>query len=376
MAIHKRRVALAAVAAALWFALSASPASSGTFGVGQVHGVSAVAEALPTLDGANDFTGVAQRVAVIDTGIDFDHPGLGGRVVAGRNMAANAPWGSTAPADFDDRNGHGTFVAGVIGSEDPDRPGLAPAAEFVAVRVLAADGNGSLLDLALGLEWVAQNAAALNITTVNISIGVNSVFASPDDVPGWTSYRRIRDALDQLEAMNIVTAAAAGNDGSTEGLTAPAIFDAPISVGASNHSGGLAGFSNRNAELDLLAPGTSIRSLWKDGGVSVGSGTSFAAPQVAGTAVLLREVYEQFTTDLTGEFDSFTDRLVDLLQRTGVEVFDPASELTFQQIDLYAAVAEVHAEFNVPLPGPAVPEPATLAVFALGLAVLAGKRRA
>jgi len=369
----KRRQALAAIAAVVWFAVAASPAASSTV-ANEIIGLDAVSQVLPTLDGMADSSGVAQRVAIVDTGIDFDHAYLGGKVIGGINMAANATWGSNAPSAYDDRNGHGTFVAGVIGSTHPQRSGIAPGAEFVAVRVLAADGNGSLLDLAMGLEWVADHAAALNITTVNVSIGIDRVFEAISDVPTWSTYRRIEGALNRLESLDIVTVASSGNDGESNAITMPAIYESVIATGATNQSGGIASFSNRSNDLDMLAPGSGIESLWKNDGLSTGSGTSYASPMVAGTAVLIREAIEQFTTDLNGGFASFADRVAALLQSTGRDVIDPATGATYQQLDVYAAIAEVYEQYGEPLPQIQIPEPATLVVLGLGFAILARGR--
>lgn len=377
MLFKSRLSMVATLAAVLWFSLTASNLAASTSALQQIN-AGQLLSVVPELDGVNDLTGKVQRVAVIDSGIDFDHAGLGGRVVAGVNMAAGATWGATTPSAYDDRNGHGTFVSGVIGSSDPTRPGIATGVELVSVRVLASDGQGSLLDLALGLEWVVQNAVALNITTVNISIGLDQVYGSPTDVPTYSSYRRMKTALDTLEQMNIVTASAAGNDGSATAITAPAIYQSVLAVGATDNAGKIASFSNRSSELEILAPGVNISSLWKNNGLSVGSGTSYASPVIAGASVLIREAYELFTTDLDGEFDSFSDRVADLLDRTGSSVTDPLTGSIYKQIDLFAAINAVYAEFGQSLlsesPIPTVPEPATVMILILGISLIVSRR--
>ncbi len=357
-----------ALAALVLFVFTATPAGAMTIAT-ELIGVDHLNAMAPNIDGVNDLTGAVQRVAIVDTGLDVDHPGLGGRVVAGVNYAAGGAWGSTSPGAYEDGNGHGTFAAGVIGSNRPDRVGIAPLIEFVAVRVLADDGNGGFLDVARGLEWVARNAANLNITAVNVSIGTSSVFENPQQVTDYTAFKRIEAALDDLESLDIVTAIASGNGGSTTGLSVPAIYEQSISVGATTDADAVWHDTNRNALLDLMAPGASIDSLWMAGGTRNGTGTSFASPMVAGAAVLLRDAYEQFTDDLAGDFPSFQDRVVDVLQQTGTPIYDPDSSRTYFRINVDAAVEAVYAEF-----GHSVPEPASLGLLLAGTLVCLQRR--
>jgi subtilisin family serine protease len=336
-------------------------------------GLDQLLAAAPTLDGVDDATGIVQRIAVIDTGIDIDHIGLAGTIVAGVNMAANAPYGSTDPNHYDDGHGHGTFVAGVIASGLADPTGICPEIELVGVRVLADDGSGSLVDVANGLDWIVDNAEALNITTVNISLGFGELYAHPEDVPDLYTYNRVESALATLEDRGVVTVAATGNDGSAEGMLLPAIYDSVLSVSAVDLDDAIADFSNRNEHLEALAPGTDITSLRMGGGTRSGGGTSYAAPLVTGSIALIRESYQQFTDDLPGTFDTFTDRVIDLLDRTGVEVTDPDTGLVYDRIDLYGAVSSVYAEYGQPLIGGAspAPEPASIIMLLVGVALIA-----
>ncbi len=361
--IVRRALTGLAFAAALLVATSAH----GLTITGDIVGLDLVHQVLPQLDGVDDATGAVQRVAILDTGIDYDHPALDGRVVGGVNYAANALWGATDPASWDDRHGHGTFVSGIVGSGQAGLTGMLPRIEFVSVRVLAQNGQGSLSDVASGLNWVAEHADQLNITAVNLSLGTDTVYASPDTVPNWSVTSDIQHAFDRLEAMGLVTVVASGNSGSKTGMSFPAILDGTISVGAVNQSDHVAGFTNRNELLDLLAPGSGIESLWKNGLTASGSGTSYAAPWVTGASMLLREAYLHFTDDLAGDYDSFQDRLIDLLQHSGKDIYDPGTGQTFARLDLAEAINLVYEEFGVQTP---IPEPATLAIMAAGLITL------
>ncbi len=337
----------------------------------EVVGLSKVQSVLPHLDGV-DPSGAVQRVAVLDTGIDYDHPGLGNRVIGGVNYAADAPWGSTNPDDWDDRHGHGTFASGIVGSASAELPGVLPQVEFVSVRVLSASGSGSFSDVVSGLNWVADHARELNITAVNLSLGSAALFTEPRDVPQWSVTQSLVDALGRLEQDNIVNVVASGNDGSATSMAMPAIFEQVVSVGATDSSDGMWSLTNRNEHLELLAPGTGLTSLWKNGRTASGTGTSFAAPWVTGATVLLREAYMQFTDDLAGDYHSFQDRVTALLQASGDPVYDASSGLTYSRLNLVNAINMVYEEFGQAQP---IPEPATLALVGSGLMLMAYPHR-
>lgn len=321
----------------------------------------------PNVDGVNDFSGAVQRIAVVDTGVQYNHPSLGGAVIGGVNYGASAPWGSLLPGDYTDGNGHGTFIGGVIASEDTARPGVAPDVEIVSVRIAASNGQASFSDIAAGLEWVADNASSMNITAVNLSFGSTTLYADESEVPDWTTNRRLKSVFASLKQQNIVTAVASGNDGSSKSLNMPAIFSDVVAVGASTDSDAIWGSTNRNASLDLLAPGVGISSLWKNSGTSYGSGTSYASPVVAAASVLIRDAIEYFSDDIEGDYPTFQDRVVDLLQRTGHPIYDPASDLTFSRVDIDAALRQVYAEYGAQVQ---VPEPGTVILMIAGLIVI------
>lgn len=366
------RHGLAALATVISIAAFASTAS-GLAMVNDLIGADSARQTFPEVDGVDDFTGKVQRIAVVDTGVQYDHPALTDKVVDGVNFSASAPWGATLPSQYSDGHGHGTFVGGVIASRNTARPGIAPEAEIVSVRIGASNGQASFSDIAHGLEWVAEHAAALNITAVNLSFGSATLFASESDVPPWTTNRRLEAVFAALRSMNVVTAVASGNDGSTTGLSLPAVFEDVIAVGATTKNDALWPSTNRNATLDLLAPAVGVESLWKNGGLSRGSGTSFAAPVVAAASVLIRDAIESFTTDIAGDFPTFQDRVVDLLQTTGKPIHDPATGLTFTRLDIDAALHAVYAEFGAEV---SVPEPATLVMMIAGLVVMGHRRGA
>ncbi|KAL1921729.1 uncharacterized protein VTP21DRAFT_10371 [Calcarisporiella thermophila] len=196
---------------------------------------------------------------VIDTGILVDHPDFEGR----------AKWGATFADDGDkDGNGHGTHVAGTIGSKTY---GVAKKANLVAVKVLNGQGSGSFSDVIAGINWAAndQKKNGKNKSVANMSLG------------GGAS-----DAVDEA-VNNAVTAGlhmvvAAGNENQDACNSSPARAEKAITVAASDIGDKKASFSNFGKCVTIIAPGVDILSTWNDGQTKSISGTSMASPHVAG----------------------------------------------------------------------------------------------
>jgi len=209
--------------------------------------------------------GAGVRVAIVDSGIDCDHPDLKGRVVGGY---------SAVGGDFVDRNGHGTHVAGTVAGcgRRGGIFGVAPRADLVAVKVLDDQGAGHLSYLLKGLAWIAEQ----RMEVVNMSLG--APLASP----------LVRRAVHRLCTSGTLLIAAAGNSGPREGsIGYPAAYASVVAVGAVDQRGCVADFSSRGESLDVVAPGTDILSTWLRGRYKRLDGTSMASPHVAGMAALL-----------------------------------------------------------------------------------------
>jgi subtilisin len=268
--------------------------------------VEAFEQTLPTgidrIDGelstAAKINGVDERVdvdvAIIDTGIDIDHPDL--NVVGGKNCSRGT--------SFDDGNGHGTHVAGTVGALDNDTGvvGVAPGARLWAVRVLDNSGSGSWSSVICGVDWVtARNAdtdPTNDIEVANMSLGGSGSEGSCTD-------GGLRQAICKSVAEGVTYAVAAGNSAVDAQNYVPATYPEVITVSAladfDGKPGGLgaptcrtdvddtfANFSNYGADIDLIAPGVCILSTWKGGGYNTISGTSMASPHVAGAAALYK----------------------------------------------------------------------------------------
>ena len=238
-------------------------------------------------------------VAVLDTGIDLDHPDL----VAhdGKNCVASG--------SADDDNGHGTHVAGTIGARNQGAGvvGVAPGTALYAVKVLDGSGSGLWSNIICGIDWVTANAASLGIKVANMSLG--GLGDDYSTCAGDPLHQAICNSTDA----GVVYTAAAGNNGWDWGapppdvpawfpevLTVTAVADSDGTPGGTGGAPGCrpaevddkrASFSNFSREADddghaIAAPGVCIRSTWPGGGYATLSGTSMAAPHVAGLVAL------------------------------------------------------------------------------------------
>jgi subtilisin len=207
---------------------------------------------------------------VIDTGIDLDHPDLNVDATRSRSFLTNNS--NSASAGADDQNGHGTHVAGIIGAlnNQVGMVGIASGARLVALKVLDQLGTGRLSGVVAAVNHVVQNGRAGDV--VNMSLGGEGQSA--------TLERAIRQAANA----GILFAIAAGNDAeSTEGQS-PANINHPnvFTVSAIDRTNRLATFSNYGPSVDVAAYGVRITSTYLAGRYATLSGTSMAAPHVAG----------------------------------------------------------------------------------------------
>jgi subtilisin family serine protease len=263
--------------------------------------------------------GKGLTAAVLDTGIRVTHKCFVGQIKEVRNFTEE---GGGNPLDVTDSNGHGTNVAGLISANTQDeRRGIAPGAKLVPIKVLPAP---SLDPILLALKWILENSARLDISVVNMSLGVPNVNFR-DDASVRLVYPELHTLLAQLNASRIAIIVAAGNDYfqfQKEGMSVPAIFREVISVGAvydasvgrrEYRSGAKAEttrtdqftpFSQRlsietSAECytDVFSAGGGATSAGAadDNATSVQDGTSQAAPTVAGVVLLLQEHYKRLT---------------------------------------------------------------------------------
>ena len=240
--------------------------------------------------------GVDQRVnvdvAVIDTGIDLNHPDLNVNTAGAKNCSVGL--------SADDDNGHGSHVAGTIGALDNTSGvvGMAPGARLWPVKVLNAAGSGFTSDVICGIDYVTANAGAIEVANMSLGGG-----GSDDGNCGRSNDDAQHEAICASVAAGVTYVVAAGNDSENASNSTPAAYDEVITVSAladfNGQPGGgapstcrtdqddtFASFSNYGADVDLIAPGVCINSTWMNGGYNTISGTSMASPHVAGGAAL------------------------------------------------------------------------------------------
>ncbi|MFI9008044.1 S8 family serine peptidase [Actinosynnema sp. NPDC053489] len=206
-------------------------------------------------------TGAGVTAYVVDTGIHKAHPDFGGRAADGHDFIDNDDVAQ-------DCHGHGTHVAGTIGSTTY---GLAKAVKLVGVRVLNCQGSGQWSQIVGGLDWVARHAAKPAVANMSLGGSVNT---------------SVDEAVRKLVATGVTVAVASGNDNRDACGTSPARTPEAITVNATDVNDDKATFSNFGRCTDLFAPGANITSTWNDNGERTISGTSMAAPHVAGAAAL------------------------------------------------------------------------------------------
>lgn len=212
-------------------------------------------------------TGSTIRVAILDTGIDLDHPDLQDNIKGQVNMIKPFKSG-------DDDSGHGTHVAGIVAAVDNEIGviGTGPEISLYAVKVLDQKGRGYLSDLIDGLNWCINNEMQV----------VNMCFGSSKDNQSF------HEAIIEVYQAGITQVASAGNNGEYGGLIEyPAKYPETIAVSAVNEYGQFASFSSYGPEIDLTAPGVNIKSTYKKSSYETMDGTSMAAPHVTGTAALI-----------------------------------------------------------------------------------------
>ncbi|MFI8103998.1 S8 family serine peptidase [Streptomyces sp. NPDC086023] len=207
--------------------------------------------------------GTGVTVYVIDTGVNFGHQDFGGRARSGYDAIAPG-----TPAD--DEQGHGTHVAGTVAGTTF---GVAKKAKIVSVRVLDANGRGTVSQVVAGIDWVTRKAVKPAVANMSLGGSPNSALDTA-----------VRNSISK----GITYAVAAGNDNEDASQHSPARVGAAITVGSTQSDDRRSDFSNYGPLVDVFAPGTNITSAvwWDNSSSTTLSGTSMATPHVAGAAAL------------------------------------------------------------------------------------------
>ena len=309
----------------------------------------------------NGYSGTGQTVAILDTGVDKTHLFLTDKVVseacysttdATDGAVATCTSGSTQPGQGVNCSSaitgcdHGTHIAGIVAGNGGTFngtafSGVARDAKLISVQVFSqfpaissyCNGTPCVLsypsDQILGLERVYNLRNTYNIASVNMSLGGDKYSTNCD-----ADYTAEKAAIDTLRSVGIATVIASGNDGYTDAISAPACISTAISVGATDKSDVVAYYSNSSTMLNLLAPGSEIYSSTPVGTYGYKSGTSMAAPHVAGAWAVLKSDKPTATVS----------EILNVLTATGKSVTDSRNTVVKPRIQLAAAVNAISSE--------------------------------
>jgi thermitase len=251
------------------------------------------------------------EIAIVDTGVDLDHPELRNRLVKGYNVLDEND-------EPEDDNGHGTHVAGIIASETNNREGVAGMTWYnriMPVKAMGAKGYGTTFDIAKGIVWAVDHGADV----INLSLG------------NYQPSRVLEEAIQYAYSRNVVMVSAAGNDGSNQ-PTYPSAYPEVLSVAAVDYDGRLASFSNYGEYIDIAAPGVYIPSTYFNNQYAALSGTSMAAPHVAGLAALVKSANPELTNT----------QIMQIIKRSAIDLGEQGKDNEFGSglIDVNSALQE------------------------------------
>ncbi|MBM7573361.1 S8 family peptidase [Aquibacillus albus] len=239
------------------------------------------------------FEGQDIVIAVIDTGCDKNHPDLRNRIIGGRNFTSDNRGNIR---NFNDGNGHGTHVAGTIAATLNNRgvAGVAPKAKLLILKALDNNGGGSFDSIIHAIEYATQWRGRNNerVRVMSMSFGTST------DLP------ELHQSIQEAVANDILVVCAAGNEGDGNARTSermyPGYYKEVVQVGAVDHEGNMAAFTNTNDEIDLVAPGVDVVSTYLNRKYAKLSGTSMATPHVSGAAaIIIEQMEKEFDRTLT-----------------------------------------------------------------------------
>src|SRR3989338_314680 len=280
-----------------------------------------------------NITGRDQSVCIIDTGVNYNDASLGGGFGAGYKVIAGYDYVNDDTNPIDD-NGHGTHIAVIVAGSGSVK-GMAPGANIVALKVLDSGGNGGSGDVVSGIDWCINATSTYNISVISLSIallngsveGIYSTYCDENDA--------VVNAANEGRESGIFVVAAAGNRGSSVGISSPACGSNVTAVGAVDKNDGASDFNSGNI-MDFWAPGKEITSVGLSGGSSscaggTCNGTSMAAPHIAGIAALMFE-YKKVENGTTLKPTQITE----IMNKTGINI--TRASVTKPRVDAYDSI--------------------------------------
>lgn len=320
--------------------------------------------------------GSGVTVAVLDSGIDINHPffgpdansdGVADRIVYQYDFGNN-------DADASDFNNHGSNVASIIGAQDATYGGMAPGVNLIVLKVFTDAGGGDNVMLANALQWLVANGAAYNLAAVNMSLGFNN----NDTSSSSHAELGINDEIAVLASSGVAVVSAAGNTffgfGSVQGVAYPAsdpnswavtsVWDSD--VGGVGWGGGASDFTTgpdrlvshaqrSETQTDIVAPGALITGASATGGIVTMGGTSQATPHVSGVVALA----QQLAREITGGTMMDPATLRTLMRSSAVTVNDGDNEndnvvntgLNFPRVDVDNLMSAIYSSYNTATAG-------------------------
>lgn len=291
------------------------------------------------MNGIN-LTGEDQTICIIDTGVNYSHPDLGGcfgennvsstcKIIGGWNTYWN---NNTILDDY----GHGTHVAG-IAAANGTVTGVAPFSKIVMIKANIPTSNSfNGADIIEGIDWCVNNAETFNISVISMSLGGDTYYTGYcDNSPGEHSDR---DAINRATAKNISVVVASGNEYNKTSISSPACIQnaTPVtsSDGADTNISSFANIWNNTLLKILAAPGENIYSTYEEG-YAYANGTSMSTPHVAGAIAIIKQYL-----NLSGRTRTPSE-IEDLLNATGKQIYDYEAGRSFSRIDVYSALMEI-----------------------------------
>jgi len=284
-----------------------------------------------------NLTGLGETICLIDTGVDYTHPDLGGcygnnnpssncKIIGGIDFCSDDVNCNSTDDNPIDVNGHGTHIAGII-SANGTLNGVAPESKIIIIKAGNSAGGFYDDDLMAGIDWCVNNASKFNISIISMSLGAG-LFDSYCETDPLAPY------INNATAKNISVIIATGNSGNYTHIAGPACVKSAIAVSGSTKENQI--IYNRNSITDLIAPGFLINSTNISGSYLVNSGTSMATPHVAGAFAIFLQFFK-----LQNSREPTPEEILSAFQLTGKIINDPTNGLNFSLIKVYSALDSI-----------------------------------
>ncbi len=239
-------------------------------------------------------TGAGRKIAILDTGYNYNHPELSSSYLGGKDFVN----GDNDPMDD---NSHGSHVAGIITADgiDSKAKGVAPDAGIVSAKVLDAAGGGYFSDSVAAIYWVIDGPDGIYATgdesgvdAISMSLGSSAPYLYKSTCD--TVMPDMKAAIDYARSKGVLVVVAAGNSGNP-GVSIPGCISSSTTVGAVDKLDKIASFSGRGGAVDVTAPGVSLWSSVLGSNYASYSGTSMATPVVSGTVAMIKVAHPSYS---------------------------------------------------------------------------------